>query len=174
MRFRSRGSDGTRQAGRALGAAAGDRGLILALVGALGAGKTVFVKGLAEGLGLDPARVSSPTFAIVNEYSDGDRTRLAHVDLYRLERSDELDDVGFLDLLEPDAVVAVEWGDRFPDALPADRLVVEFVRPAEEPESRNCRAHALGDEAAAALADWRQALQALPALDGRCNVELEG
>ncbi len=148
-----------------MGAAAGDGGLVVSLVGGLGAGKTVFVKGLAEGLGLDPTRVASPTFAIVNEYSDGRRTRLAHVDLYRLERSSELDDVGFLDLLEPDVVVAVEWGDRFPSALPADRLVVEFIRPVEEPESRHCQAHALGDVAAAVLADWRRALD--------CNAAFE-
>ena len=138
---------------------------MLALVGALGAGKTVFVRGLAEGLGVDPALVASPTFSIVNEYADARGTRLAHVDLYRLERSAELEDVGFLDLLEPDAVVAVEWGDRFPNALPADRLVLELVRPQGQPESRHCQASALGDSAAAVLADWQQTLSSAPAVE---------
>lgn len=169
LRFRSQGIEGTRQAGRALGAAAADRGLVLALVGALGAGKTVFVKGLAEGLGIDPAQVASPTFAIVNEYpgecSGGPGTRLAHVDLYRLERSEELAEVGFLDLLEPDAVVAVEWGDRFPEALPADRLVLELVRPDGEPESRLCEASALGDAAAAVLVDWQESLSRVASVE---------
>lgn len=137
----------------------------MALIGALGAGKTVFVRGLAEGLGLDPALVASPTFSIVNEYADARGTRLAHVDLYRLERSAELEDVGFLDLLEPDAVVAVEWGDRFPNALPADRLVLEFVRPQGQPESRHCQACALGESAAAVLADWQQALHSADAVE---------
>ena len=168
MRFRSQGIDGTRQAGRALGAAAGDRGLVLALVGALGAGKTEFVKGLAEGLGVDPGLVASPSFAIVNEYPDPRRaqtTRLAHVDLYRIERGSELDDAGFLDLLEPHAVVAVEWGDRFPNALPADRLVLELVRPEDQPEFRHCQVTALGEAAAAVLADWRQALGGASAVE---------
>ena len=139
--------------------------MVLALVGALGAGKTVFVKGLAEGLGVDPALVASPTFSIVNEYPNARGTRLAHVDLYRLERSAELEDVGFLDLLEPDAVVAVEWGDRFPNALPADRLVIEFVRPVGQPEFRLCQASALGDSAAGVLADWRQTLSSSAAVE---------
>jgi tRNA threonylcarbamoyladenosine biosynthesis protein TsaE len=132
--------------------------LVLAVVGALGAGKTVFVKGLAEGLGLDPSAVASPTFSIVNEYPDARGTRLAHIDLYRLENSRELEDVGFLDLLEPHAVIAIEWGDRFPEALPADRLVVELVRPQGRPESRDVEASALGEASALALAAWQAAL----------------
>ena len=164
LRFRSRGIDGTQLAGSALGAVTANRGLVVALVGALGAGKTVFVKGLAEGLGVNPALVASPTFSIVNEYQSQDAdqrgrgTRLAHVDLYRLERREELEDAGFLDLLEPDAVVAVEWGDRFPGALPEDRLVIELVRPAGEAGSRLFEASALGEASAAVLADWRESL----------------
>jgi tRNA threonylcarbamoyladenosine biosynthesis protein TsaE len=142
--------------------------LVLALVGTLGAGKTLFVKGLAEGLGVDPGLVASPTFAIVNEYPDASApargTRLAHVDLYRLERSGELEDVGFADLLEPDAVVAVEWADRFPEALPSDRLELELVRPSDAPEERRCRARALGSRAEAVLAQWRLALAKVSAV----------
>jgi tRNA threonylcarbamoyladenosine biosynthesis protein TsaE len=84
-------------------------GDVVLLLGELGAGKTAFVKGLAEGLGIDPLEVSSPTFTIVQQYTGG-RVRLLHVDLYRLE-SKEVDDLG-LDELSEGAVMAVEWAER--------------------------------------------------------------
>jgi tRNA threonylcarbamoyladenosine biosynthesis protein TsaE len=139
--------------------------LVLALVGTLGAGKTLFVKGLAEGLGVNPEQVASPTFTIVNEYADARGTRLAHVDLYRIERRDELEDVGFVDLLEPDAVVAVEWADRFPDALPGERLELSLVRPREAPEERVCQARVLGSESADVLERWRVELGSVSAVE---------
>jgi tRNA threonylcarbamoyladenosine biosynthesis protein TsaE len=106
---------------------------VVALVGALGAGKTVFVKGLAAGLGLDPARVASPTFVIASEYGRSARggARLAHLDLYRIERADELDAAGFADLLAGSGLVAIEWADRFREALPRDVLQVRLRRPAD-------------------------------------------
>jgi tRNA threonylcarbamoyladenosine biosynthesis protein TsaE len=135
-------------------------GLVVALVGPLGAGKTVFVKGLAEGLGIDPAAVASPTFAIASEYAAPAGRRLAHVDLYRVESTGELEATGFLDLLEPGAVVAVEWADRLPGALPADRLEVRLGRPdaAGAPSRRMIEAEASGPVAEAALARWSEAL----------------
>jgi tRNA threonylcarbamoyladenosine biosynthesis protein TsaE len=85
-------------------------GATILLSGDLGAGKTAFVKGLAEGLGLDPDEVTSPTFTLVHEYRGG-RLPLIHVDLYRLDAAD-LDDIG-LDLdLALTGVVAVEWAER--------------------------------------------------------------
>lgn len=138
-------------------------GLVVALVGPLGAGKTCFVQGLAEGLGLDPARVTSPTFALVSEYPLPPAARvrrLAHVDLYRLEDAREVDAAGFPDLLVPGVVVAVEWGDRFPEVLPPDRLTVAFERPSAgwDPARRVLKAWASGAAAEAALRCWRDRL----------------
>jgi tRNA threonylcarbamoyladenosine biosynthesis protein TsaE len=128
---------------------------VISLVGPLGAGKTAFVKGLAGGLGVDPARVASPTFVIASEYPAEGRS-LAHVDLYRIESEAELEAAGFLDLLEPGAVVAVEWADRFPAALPADRLEVRLERPADGTDRARRVLHATGSGAIseAVLARW--------------------
>jgi tRNA threonylcarbamoyladenosine biosynthesis protein TsaE len=82
------------------------------LSGDLGAGKTAFVRGLASGLGIDPAEVSSPTFTLVQEYRGG-RLLLHHVDLYRLGPV-EADDLGLDELAVSGGVTAVEWPDRLP------------------------------------------------------------
>ena len=123
-------------------------------------GKTVFVKGLAEGLGVDPARVTSPTFVIANEYPAPGRL-LAHVDLYRIESAQELEATGFLDYLEPGAVVAVEWADRFPDALPEDRLELRLLRQTAD-LIRRAEVSAGGEGATGVLRAWRDALAGQP------------
>lgn len=94
-------------------------GDVVALTGDLGAGKTSFVQGLARGLGVR-GRVASPSFTIVNEHEG--RLPLFHVDFYRLESARELDHIGFEDYFARGGVVVVEWADRFPEALPAERL----------------------------------------------------
>ncbi|MCI9467871.1 MAG: tRNA (adenosine(37)-N6)-threonylcarbamoyltransferase complex ATPase subunit type 1 TsaE [Oscillospiraceae bacterium] len=113
----------TEAAGMDLGRRVPD-GTVIAMYGDLGAGKTAFVRGLARGMGID-ARVSSPTFTIVNEYV-GDRT-LIHFDMYRLQSADELFDIGWEDYLSRGCVCAVEWSENVEDAFFGDewRLTIE-------------------------------------------------
>ncbi|MDT7809868.1 MAG: tRNA threonylcarbamoyladenosine biosynthesis protein TsaE [Acidobacteriota bacterium] len=108
----SRGADETFEAGRRVGERLAG-GEILLLSGTLGAGKTVFAKGLAAGLGLDPSEVSSPSFTLVNRYGEG-RLLLYHLDLYRLAEGAsaahavELDEL----LADESAVIVIEWAER--------------------------------------------------------------
>lgn len=142
--------EATRRAARALAAhlAPGDS---IGLVGDLGAGKTCFVQGLARGLGVpDSVRVTSPTFTLVNEHRGG-RLPLYHVDLYRIDRARELEDIGLDDLFRAPAVVAVEWCDRFP-VLPADHLRIELRALAEK--DRALDAEGRGARGAALAAAW--------------------
>jgi tRNA threonylcarbamoyladenosine biosynthesis protein TsaE len=101
-------------------------GDVVLLSGTLGAGKTAFVRGLAEGLGIDPQEVSSPTFTLVHEYRGG-RLTLYHVDLYRLDRA-ATDDLGLDELGVADGVLAIEWPDRLTHRLEGARQVhIEIV-----------------------------------------------
>lgn len=101
-------------------------GDVILLSGALGAGKTAFVRGLAEGLGVDAGEVSSPTFTLVHEYRGG-RLTLYHADLYRLDRAATAD-LGLEELGVADGVLAIEWPDRLTHALEGARQVtIEIV-----------------------------------------------
>jgi tRNA threonylcarbamoyladenosine biosynthesis protein TsaE len=111
LKVETHSQEETAAVGRQIGAALSGRQVVL-LSGDLGAGKTAFVRGLAEGLGIDPAEVSSPTFTLIQEYRGG-RLPLHHVDLYRLKPI-EVDDLGLLDLTLEDGVTAIEWPDRLP------------------------------------------------------------
>lgn len=90
-------------------------GAVVLLSGELGAGKTAFVRGMAAGLGIDPAEVSSPTFTLVHEYRGG-RLVLRHVDLYRLAPH-EVEDLGLDDMTLEPGVLALEWPDRLPGPI---------------------------------------------------------
>jgi tRNA threonylcarbamoyladenosine biosynthesis protein TsaE len=103
-------------------------GDVVLLHGDLGAGKTAFVRGLATGLGAPPGDVSSPTFTLVQEYRG--RLTLYHVDLYRLQPV-EVGDLGLDELSEGNAVVAVEWAERWTDA-PAGAWIVRFAIEGED------------------------------------------
>ncbi len=128
----------------------------MGLIGPLGAGKTEFVRGLAEGAGADPGLVASPTFVVASEYPARDGAlRVAHVDCYRVESEAELEAAGFLDLLVPGVIVAVEWADRFAPALPADHLEVQIERnPGGDATSRELVARARGPRAEAWCREW--------------------
>jgi tRNA threonylcarbamoyladenosine biosynthesis protein TsaE len=138
----ARTADDTRALGEALGKRA-FQGTVVALEGDLGAGKTVFAKGVGAGLGVT-TRVTSPTFVLVQAH-EGGRLPLWHADLYRLGDSSELDAVGLPEVLG-DGVVLVEWADRFPELLPADHLRVQLV---EEGEGRRVTVTATGPRHAA-------------------------
>lgn len=107
-------------------------GMFIALSGDLGAGKTVFVRGIARGLGI-MRDVLSPTFTLMRQY-DGGRMPLYHFDVYRLGSEEELDDAGFYDPAMADGVVVCEWAERFREALPDDRF--EITIEAAGPEVR--------------------------------------
>lgn len=121
-------------AGLAKNLCAGD---VIALEGELGAGKTCFVRGLAQGLDIDPAQVASPTFVIAHEYESAGagaerRLTLVHVDAYRLRRADDLDAIGWSEIIERrDAIIALEWPSRVLTALPSDRIDVRIEHVGE-------------------------------------------
>lgn len=101
------------------------RGSLVVLQGELGAGKTVFARGVAVGLGIPEAEVSSPTFTLVQEYRGG-RLPLFHADLYRLEAEAEIGVLGIEDMLQAGGVVLVEWGERLPGHLRRGATTVRF------------------------------------------------
>lgn len=124
--FGSASAAETHELGAALGALlqAGD---VITLEGELGAGKTVFVKGIAAGLGLDPDEVTSPTFTLVHAHPrPGGRCPFFHVDLYRIERPEALEGIGWDEAVGGRGVAAVEWAERAGKWLPADRLQVHL------------------------------------------------
>ncbi len=99
--------------------------MVVALVGDLGSGKTVFVQGLARGLQVpDSYPITSPTFTIINEYPG--RCRLIHVDLYRMETRVDMQELGMDELLYGDGVTAIEWAERLQQELPDEHLCVEL------------------------------------------------
>lgn len=104
-------------------------GTVVALFGGLGMGKTAFVRGMAQTMA-PLAQVSSPTFALVNEY--GGTPPLIHFDMYRISSWDELYSTGFFDYLDAGAVLAVEWSENIEGALPENTVRVRFTQVDEQ------------------------------------------
>ena len=100
------------------------KGDMIAYRGGLGAGKTTFTRGLAVGLGL-PDNVTSPTYAIVNEYR-GEEISLYHFDMYRIEGGEELESTGFCDYPREESVFAVEWSENIAEELPDDTIYIDI------------------------------------------------
>jgi tRNA threonylcarbamoyladenosine biosynthesis protein TsaE len=146
----------TRLLGRALAESlsAGD---LVVLEGDLGAGKTFLVRAIARGLGVPADKpVTSPTFTLVNEYAA--RLPLLHSDLYRLGAADELVELGLLERIGRDAVVLIEWGDRFSEALGAEGLWIQLSYAAD---GRAAVLSARGARGAALLTRLRERMVAV-------------
>lgn len=128
---------GSAEATRALAARVASAlrpGDVVCLFGDLGAGKTTFVQGLADALGIT-ARVTSPTFTLIQEHLAG-RLPLFHLDVYRLGGVAELADLGFDDYLRAGGIVVIEWPERVAAALPAERLDIRLEEADEEDARR--------------------------------------
>ena len=124
----ARTADDTRAVGRAVGELL-ETGDVVSLTGDLGAGKTTFVQGAAGALGVDQP-VLSPTFTLVREYRG--RLPVYHLDVYRLERVQDVVDLGFDELVDAGGVVLIEWGDAIDQLLPPDHVRVELTLAGED------------------------------------------
>lgn len=124
IRFVTRSPEETEELGKKLAGRLGNARLV-GFVGELGAGKTVFIRGMARRLGYS-GRVTSPTFALVNEYREGGRLVMCHFDLCRLT-ADDLEDIGWYDYLTSGALCVAEWADNAPEEFREDAVRVTVV-----------------------------------------------
>jgi tRNA threonylcarbamoyladenosine biosynthesis protein TsaE len=116
--------ENTKTLGEKIGSLVNNR-MVFALVGEFGSGKTSFVQGLAKGLDVpDSIYITSPSFTLINEYPG--RFRLFHIDLYRIEALNDLEDIGLYDILEEDSVIAIEWADKLSKAALFDHVSTQF------------------------------------------------
>jgi tRNA threonylcarbamoyladenosine biosynthesis protein TsaE len=145
-------------------------GDVISLSGDLGAGKTVFVQGLAAALGVY-AQVTSPTFTIVHSYRGRNHT-IVHVDVYRLNSFQEVIDLGFEELIDPDAILVVEWGEAVAPMLPSRYLRIDIRRgPSEEADDREVSFRPFGKSWTHKIEGMRSVAEAL--LDA-ASLESEG
>jgi tRNA threonylcarbamoyladenosine biosynthesis protein TsaE len=121
--FETGSEEETVELGRRIAATLPKRAVVL-LIGNLGAGKTTLAKGIISGLGVaEPEDVVSPTFTLIHEYGEG---RVYHIDLYRLDRAEEAATLGLDEIFDREAVVLIEWGERFPQLLPEQRMEIRL------------------------------------------------
>ena len=126
--FKTHDEEETIELGRRIAATLPKRAVVL-LIGNLGAGKTTLAKGIISGLGAaKPEDVTSPTFTLIHEYGDG---RVYHVDLYRLERPEDVATLGLDEIFDREAVMLIEWAERFPHLLPEKRIEIR-IEPLNE------------------------------------------
>ncbi|MEG0503739.1 MAG: tRNA (adenosine(37)-N6)-threonylcarbamoyltransferase complex ATPase subunit type 1 TsaE [Raoultibacter sp.] len=125
-------------------------GDVIVLNGDLGAGKTQFVQGVASGLGI-AGPVTSPTFNILLQYEDG-KIPLFHFDLYRLDRADQLEDIGYYETVDGPGVTFIEWGEKFPEALPYGYLEIDIT--VNDDGIRRVQAHSYGERSRSLLFVW--------------------
>ena len=101
-------------------------GDVVALVGELGAGKTQFIKGLAAGAGIgNPTYISSPSFTLINEYPG--KVAFYHIDLFRLGKEEEAEELGLEDYFQGEGITAIEWADKIPSLLPKELLLIRIA-----------------------------------------------
>ncbi len=126
--FETHSEEETIELGRRIAATLPSRVVVL-LIGNLGAGKTILAKGIASGLGAaQPDEVSSPTFTLIHEYGGHElKAPVYHIDLYRLERDDQVATLGLDEIFDRDAVVLIEWGERFPQLMPKERIEIRLT-----------------------------------------------
>ena len=125
--YRTSSEEETVALGERLAAELPRSGVVL-LIGNLGAGKTTLARGIVSGRGAPAEEVTSPTFTLVHEYA----ANLYHIDLYRLDEAREVAALGLEELFDGDALVLIEWGERFPQLWPAGRTEIRIVRNPDE------------------------------------------
>ncbi len=125
----TKSSEQTEKTGESIGSQL-PYGSVVALFGELGAGKTAFTRGFVRGAGVD-AFVSSPTFALVNEYA-GEKGKIYHFDMYRISSWDDLYSTGYYDYLDEGATLIIEWSENIENELPDDCVRVNILKTGDE------------------------------------------
>lgn len=132
-------------------------GDVINLVGELGAGKTVLVKGIATGLDIDDTMVTSPTFSLINEYTA--RVPLYHFDAYRIERPEEWEDLGYEEYFRGNGISVVEWGNLVEDYLPPEYLRIVIEKQAMAEDHRGISLTAVGDRFGALIGRLQEEME---------------
>jgi tRNA threonylcarbamoyladenosine biosynthesis protein TsaE len=127
--YRTSSDEETVELGQTIARSLPKKGCVL-LIGNLGAGKTTLAKGILHGLGFaEPDEVVSPTYTLIHEYGEG---RAYHIDLYRLDKAEQVATLGLDDIFDRDALIIIEWGERFPELMPRERMEIRLTASGED------------------------------------------